>query len=166
MYCMVIYTCMGGGLLWISCVFRPTEHAVHEANLKFPVCIRNQSPGCILILLSSSKFSSRELSKRFWLQEHKWPLNFSESALENLDKLGIEYKVETIKGEVDFTEYFRDESQKSNQKHLMDFTTHTKIEHYPPAVYQTCMDYLASIANGKPKQYIFPFSTDFIVIES
>ena len=93
-------------------------------------------------------------------------MNFSESALEILDKLGIEYKVETIKCESDFTEYFRDEFQKSNQKHLLDFATHTKIERYPPAVSETCMDYLASIAYGKPKQYILPFSTDFIVIEN
>ena len=83
-----------------------------------------------------------------------------------LDKLGIKYKVEMIKGEVDFTEYFRDEFQKSNQKHILDFATHTKIERYPPAVSQTCMDYLASIATGKPKKYILPFSTDIIVIKN
>lgn len=124
--------------------------------------------GCILILLSSSKFPCYELSKRFWLHEQKLPLNFSESALENLDKLGIKYKVEMIGGEFDLTECFRDEFQKPYQKCILEFITHTKIERYPPTVSHTCMDYLTSIANGngKPKQYTMPFAVALIVIET
>ena len=93
-------------------------------------------------------------------------MKFSDAAIDNLDTLGIKYETELVDGELDFTESFRDGFQKPHQKFLLDFMTHAKMGRYPPAISQLCVEYLASAAIGKPKQYIIPFSVAFIVCKN
>ena len=100
---------------------------------------------------------------RFWLHEHGWPIKLSDVTAESLDDMGIKYKTEVICAEIDYTECFRDGFQKPHQKFFLDFMTHTRLERYPPEISQLCIEYFASVAIGKPKQYVIPFSNAFIV---
>ena len=93
-------------------------------------------------------------------------MKFSDIATDTLDTLGIEYTIELIDGELDFTECFRDGFQKPHQKFLLDFMTHTKTEQYPLEISKLCVEFLASAAMGKPEQYIIPFSVAFIVCKN
>ena len=43
-------------------------------------------------------------------------MKLSDAATESLDTLGIEYKMELIDGDLDFTECFKDGFQKPHQK--------------------------------------------------
>ena len=104
---------------------------------------------------------------RFWLHEHGWPYKLSDSVTDSLDTLGIEYKTESpIYAEIDCTDCFRDEFQKPHQKFILDFMTHTKLERYPPEISRLCIEYLASVAIGKPKQYLIQCSSAFIVCKN
>ena len=89
-------------------------------------------------------------------------MKLSDVATECLDALGIEYKTDVIDGELDLTEYLRDRFQKPHQKLFLDFIFHTRLECYPPEISQLCVEFLASVAIGKPEQYILPFSVAFI----
>lgn len=93
-------------------------------------------------------------------------MKLSDAATESLDALGIEYKMELIDGDLDFTECFKDGFQKPHQKFFLDFMTHTRLERYPPEISQLCIEFLAAAAIGKPEQYIIPFSVAFIVCKS
>ena len=103
---------------------------------------------------------------QFWLHEHGWPYKLSDSVTDNLDALGIEYKTESIYAEMDCTDCFRDEFQKPHQKAFLNFMIHTKLECYPPEISQLCIEYLASVAIGKPKQYLIQCSCAFIVCKN
>ena len=81
-------------------------------------------------------------------------MKFDDSVMESLSELGIPYKVEMVAGELDFTECFRDDFQKPSQKFLLDFITRTKLIRYPPEITKLCIDFIASVAVGKPDQYI------------
>ena len=76
--------------------------------------------------------------------------------------------MQLIVGEVNLTECFKDGFKKPQHKHLLDFIAHTKLERYPPAVAQTCIDYLSSVVvvRGKPEQYIVPRTTAVIICPS
>ena len=117
----------------------------------------------MFILLTNPNSPKTQLFHRFYLHEHGWPQKFSDIAMETLDSLGIEYTMESIDGELDFTECFRDQFQKPHQRFLLDFMTHTKTERYPPEISQLCVEFLSSAAIGKPDRYIIPFSVAFIV---
>ena len=71
--------------------------------------------------------------------------------------------MDLISGSNDMTESFKVGFDKPPHKYLLDFVTHTKLERYPPAVAQTCIDYLSSVAKGKPQQYKVPRSTAIII---
>ena len=114
-------------------------------------------------LLMSPNSPKNQLLHHFYLHEHGWPMKFSDVAMETLDSLGIEYTMESIDGEMDFTECFRDRFQKPHQRFLLDFMTHTKTERYPEEISQLCIEILSSAAIGKPDRYIIPFSVAFIV---
>ena len=123
--------------------------------------------GCMLILIATPDYPGLpKIMCHFWLHEHGWPLKLSDSVTDNLDALGVEYKTESIYAEMDCTDSFRDEFQKPYQKALLDFMIHTKLERYPPEISQLCIEYLASVAIGKPKQYIIQFSSAFIVCKN
>ena len=117
----------------------------------------------IIVITKSRSPGASQLYSRFWFHEHRWPLKLSDSVIETLDKLGIKYEVDMIEGENDLTECFKDGFQKPHQKYVLDFITHAKMDRYPTAVVQTCIDYLSSVANGKPEQYRVPRVTAFIV---
>ena len=120
--------------------------------------------GYMFIVLATPDYPGLgKLLCRFWLHERGWPLKLSDSVTDNLDALGIEYKTESIYAEMNFTECFRDGFEKPHQKFFLNFMTQTKLECYPPAVFQVCIEYLASIAIGKPKQYLIPYSYAVIV---
>ena len=89
-------------------------------------------------------------------------MKLDDSVMENLSELGIPYKVESIAGELDFTECFKDNFQKPGQKFLLDFLAHTKLIRYPPEIGKLCIDFIASVAVGKPDRYIMPFDLAFI----
>ena len=96
------------------------------------------------------------------MYENMWPLKLSDFILCGLDHLGIKYEVSSVEGANDMTESFKDNFQQPRHKYLLDFVTHTKMDRYPPVVAQTCIDYLSSVAQGKPEQYKVPRMT-FII---
>ena len=123
--------------------------------------------GCMLILIANLDSPGfMNIMCRFWLHEHGWPMKLSDSVTDNLDTLGIEYKTELISLEMDCTDCFRDEFQKPYQKALLDFMIHVKLERYPPEISQLCIEYLASVAIGKPKQYLLQCSIVFIACKN
>ena len=122
--------------------------------------------GCMLIVTLAPDYPALKIMYHFWLHEHGWPMKLSGSVTDNLNTLGVKYKTESIYAEMDCTDCFRDEFQKPYQKALLDFMIHTKLERYPPEISQLCIEYLASIATGKPKQYVIQFSTAFIVCKN
>jgi hypothetical protein len=102
----------------------------------------------------------------FWLHEHGWPFKLSDVTVEGLDALGIKYNTEVIYAEFDLTECFRDGFQKPQQKAFLDFLTQTKLERYPPAVSQLCIDYFGSVSIGQPEKYAVPITFAFIVCKN
>ena len=89
-------------------------------------------------------------------------MKFSETIVKILDNHGVKYEMDIIEGSSDMTECFKDGFKKPSYKYLLDFITHTKLERYP-AIAQTCIDFLSSVAKGKPEQYKVPRVTAIIV---
>lgn len=131
-----------------------------EITANIHVCL---STGHTLIAVTKSRSPNSELYWRFWLHEHKWPLQFSDSIIESLNTLGENYEVELVEGCNDMTGCFKNNFKEPQHKYVLDFLAHTKIDRYPPAVIQTCIDYLSSVANGKPEQYKVPRTTAVII---
>ena len=135
------------------------------------MCIQNNyllmNAGCLLILIASLDYPGfMNITYHFWLHEHGWPMKLSDSITESLNTLGIKYKTESIYTALDCTDSFRDEFQKPRQKNFLDFLVHVKLERYPPEISQLCIEYLDSVAIGKPKQYLLQCSLDFIVYKN
>ena len=103
------------------------------------------------------------LYRRFWLHEHQWPLKFSDSVIESLATLGEKYTVELVEGFTDLTDCFKNDFKEPRHKYVLDFATHTRMDRYPPDVAQTCIDYLSSVAVGKPELYKGPCTTAIIM---
>ena len=100
---------------------------------------------------------------RFWLHEHRWPLKLSDSVIESLNNLGEKYEVELVEGCNDLSDCFKNGFKEPRHKYVLDFATHTRMDRYPPAVTQICIDYLSSVAKGKPEQYKVPCTTAIIL---
>ena len=81
-----------------------------------------------------------------------------DNVVETLNNLGIHYESQLIDGELDLTEHFQDGFKKPHQRFLLDFLTHTKLQRYPEEIFQACIDYLESVAVGKPERYTIHFS--------
>ena len=64
---------------------------------------------------------------------------------------------------MDLTDCFKNEFKEPHHKYLLDFFTHTRLDRYPPAVAQTCIDYLSSVAIGKPEEYKVPCNVVIIM---
>ena len=90
-------------------------------------------------------------------------MKFSDVATDTLDAMGVKYTTEMIDGELDFTECLLDRFQKPHQRFLLDFMTYTKTERYPVEISWLCVEFLASVAIGKPDHYFIPFFVAFIV---
>ena len=121
--------------------------------------------GSVFVLIAKAGSPMPKL-RRFWQHEHGWPMRFSDVVMDNLRILGIEFETELIDAELDLTQCFRDGFQKPHQRFLLDFITQTKVDHYPTAVFQLCVEYLRTEAIGKPDKYIIPFSVAFIVYKN
>ena len=117
------------------------------------LCVLFLSAGHTLIVITKSHSPTSQLYRRFWLHEHKWPLQFSDSVIKSLNNLGEKHEVELVEGYMDLTDCFKNEFKEPRHKYFLDFTTHTRMDRYPPAVIQTCIDYLSSVAIGKPEEY-------------
>ena len=121
------------------------------------------STGHTLIAIEKSQSPESKLYCRFWLHEHKWSLQLSDSIIKSLATLGETYEVELVEGCNDLTDCFKNNFKEPRHKYILDFATHTRMDRYPPAVTQTCIDYLSSVAIGKPKQHKVPRTTAIIM---
>ena len=119
--------------------------------------------GHTLIVNTQSKSPNSELYRRFWLHEHKWPLKLSDSIIESLNTLNDKYEIEVVEGETDLTDCFLSGFKKPQHMYILEFFCHTKIDRYPPAVVETCINYLSSVARGKANEYKIPRSTAIIL---
>ena len=70
--------------------------------------------------------------------------------------------MEVIEGDNDLTECFKNHFKEPRHMYVLDFLTHTKMDRYP-AIIQTSIDYLSSVARGKPEQYKVPRTTAIII---
>ena len=71
--------------------------------------------------------------------------------------------MDLVEGCMDLTDCFKNEFKEPRHKYLLDFLTHTRMDRYPPAVTQTCIDYLSSVAIGKPEEYKVPCNAVIIM---
>lgn len=121
--------------------------------------------GC-LIIVNAHRYPLSELYDRFWLHEHKKPLWFSDSILNVLEKMAITYHVEVSQGPCDVSHCFKRGFEHPSDHYFLDHITHTKMRKHSPTVVQTCIDYLSSIAEGKPEKYILTEVSDVIFIKN
>ena len=117
----------------------------------------------MLILLTTSQSPRTKLCRRFWMHENGWPITLLDKVVETLNELGIHYESQLIDGELNLTSHFRDGFKKPHQRFLLDFLTYTKLQRYPEEISQACIDYLESVAVGKPECYTIYFSASCIV---
>ena len=96
-----------------------------------------------------------QLYRRFWRHEHQWPIKFADDVAHTLDKMGMEYSTQEINGAADFSDCFKNNFQDPCHELILNFITHTQISKYSPLIKKTCIDYLSSVATGKPEQYVF-----------
>ena len=94
-----------------------------------------------------------QLYRRFWFHEHQHPIKFSDDVTDVLTRMGIRYCTQKMNSTFDLTDCFADDFQFPHQRHILDFLAHTKLNQYPPIIGKTCVEYLSSIATGKPKKY-------------
>jgi hypothetical protein len=78
---------------------------------------------------------------------------------------GVSYTRESTAGVIDLTSYFMGGFQQANHKRILDFMAHAKLSSYPPAIAETCIEYLSSIAYGKPEKFLIPHIADVMLIE-
>ena len=121
--------------------------------------------GCLMIV-NAHRYPLSELYDRFWLHEHKKPLWFSDTILNVLDKMGIAYRVKVSQGPCDVSHCFKRGFEHPSDHYFLDHITHTKMRKHPPTAVQTCIDYLSSIAEGKPEKYILTEVSDVIFVKN
>ena len=117
---------------------------------------------CVQVWRSFSAYQDplNELFHHFWLHEQKRPVFFSASVTRQLDLRGICYTKHHLKGTLDLTECF------PGHKLILDFITQCKLKRYPPIITHTCIEYLSSIAKGKPESFLIAHVEDIINISS
>lgn len=106
-----------------------------------------------------------ELCSRFWFHEYKRPYYTSVDIKRALDEMEVSYSVETPSSiYLDMTKFFA-ECNSSPHKLALDFIAQTKLSQYPDIVTQICVDYLKSIAHGKPRKYLIDPPISCIIVE-
>ena len=80
--------------------------------------------------------------------------------------MGEKYEIELVEGLRDLTDCFKNEFKEPCHKYILDFLTHARMDRYPPAVAQTCIDYLSSVAIGKPEEYKVPCNSVIIMSQN
>ena len=83
---------------------------------------------------------------------------------QNLSQLDISHKVEEVASSLDFTKCFKSGFQDQKSVWILDFITHSTLSKYSPLVMQTCIDYISSIAQGKPHKYIVERNAQIIIL--
>ena len=119
----------------------------------------------LLVIIHANEKISAELLHRFWNHTHKSQLWFTPSIIQALDNLGASYTRDSVDGVLDLTSCFMGGFQQPKQKQVLDFLAHAKMSCYPPAIAETCIEYLSSIAYGKPEKFLIAHRADVILIE-
>jgi 2-polyprenyl-3-methyl-5-hydroxy-6-metoxy-1,4-benzoquinol methylase len=127
--------------------------------------IRMTKPSGLLVAIHVNDKLNAELLYRFWNREHKSQLWLSPSITQALDSLGVSYTRDSTAGVIDLTSCFMGGFQQPNHKRILDFMAHAKLSSYPPAIAETCIQYLSSIAYGKPEKFLIPHIADVLLIE-
>ena len=116
-------------------------------------CIMYPCSKGVALIFHACPAPINQLYRRFWFHEHQHPIKFSDDVTNALTTMGIRYRQLETKTPFDLTDCFEDDFQLPHQKHILDFLTHTKLNRYPPTIRKTCVEYLSSIATGKPQEY-------------
>ena len=132
-------------------------------NFKFCIHVHAIIIGQVLLVVVS-KDPYNELFHRFWLKEKKRHVCFSTDVMKCLDDMGLEYTVEYTDGVNDLSQCFEDGFKHPHQKSVLDFIAQTKMEQYPPRVVETSINYLSSIAYGKPKHTLIASRQDVVIV--
>ena len=107
-----------------------------------------------------------ELCVRFWLHEYKRVFQVTSSVTSALDNMEVTYTMETPADiGLDLTPCFKEEFKHPFHKVVLDFIAQTKMAQYPPTVFQVSVDYLHSIAQGKPDKYVINHAVNWLVVE-
>ena len=144
-------------------------HVLYYVEAILPVLLyatKHLKPSGYLIIVNAHRYPLSELYDRFWLHEHKKSLWFSDSIIEILDEMGIEYHLEVSQGPCDVTHCFKGGFKSPSDHYFLDHITHTKMRKHPPMVVQKCVDYLSSIAEGKPEMFVLTEVADVIFVQN
>ena len=107
-----------------------------------------------VIVLSATQDPLNQLFLRFWSRENKCRLTFAEDVMALLRGLKIPYATDRISGEIDLTKCFNDGFKETCHKWVLNFLIHAKLSNFPPSVTEICIEYLSSVAQGKPEKHI------------
>ena len=119
-----------------------------------------------MVIISPPSNPLCELCERFWVHENKRPFQATSSITSTLDTMRVTYSVETPPNILlDLTDCFADGFQHPIHRMNLDFIAQTKLSQYPASVAQTCIDYLYSIAQGKPAQCLIEHAVNWLVVE-
>lgn len=116
------------------------------------------------IIVTAAQNPINELFRRFWFHENKCNVNFAHNVSDNLMQLNIPYKEEEIICNLDFTKCFMNGFQDQRDMWILDFVTHSMLSKYPLPVQETCIQYISSIAQGKPDKYIVERNAQIIIL--
>ena len=104
----------------------------------------------VALIVHACRTPLNQLYRRFWLHERQRPIKFSDDGLSRMD---VRYCTQEMKATFDLADRFAHNFQLPYQRHILDFLTHTKLNCYSSIVEKTCIEYLSSVATGKPKNY-------------
>ena len=144
-------------------------HVLYYVEAIQPVLLyamKHLKPSGYLIIVNDHRYPLSELYDRFWLHEHKKSLWFSDSIIEILDKMGIEYHLEVSQGPCDVTHCFKRGFKSPSDRYFLGHMSHTKMRKQPPMVVQKCIDYISSIAEGKPETFVLMEVSDVIFVQN
>ena len=78
----------------------------------------------------------------------------------------VTYTMETpSKLPLDMTQCFKEEFNSPSHRIVVDFISQTKMAQYPASVFQVSIDYLYSIAEGKPDQVVVDHAVQWLVVK-
>ena len=107
-----------------------------------------------------------ELCDRFWVHETKRPFFFTSHVTSTLDTMMVTYSVQTPPNILlDLTQCFEEGFHHSSHRIVLDFIVQTKLSQYPPSVAQICINYLYSIAQGRPARCVIDHAVNWLVVQ-
>ena len=126
--------------------------------------VKLMKPSGELLIISSSRQSFDNLITRFWHHQHKQELNTTEMIVSALQEMSIKYKVIRQSLVFDLTQCFQERFDTQYSQQILDHLTLVKLSDYAPEVSQACVEYLRTIAEGKPDKYLITSVCDMIVV--